>query len=269
MKTIVNILKARNYWLKELKIHSYSLKYCDSQSCDLEGEMTRKGKYTDSWILLALAFLKWRTIIFFKCKKVLRMCILQKRWPDAYRNSAWLHTLWILIRTGSVSGICTRGACLYINSIYPCVSSVQDMINVSCNELHLQSNHLAIDQIIFANPWQQIKSTPLSAFINKSLSLVCCAHLTSPHIDDRTFERINVMMWSDLLSERLATQAGIANAVLFIWLASANFADRLFATMLFGVVVNLLRVSAGSEVDAAAFQHDASSVQESDELMCH
>ena len=64
-------------------------------------------------------------------------------------------------------------------------------------------------------------------------------------------------------------QAGIANAVLFIQLASANFADRLFATVSFGVVANVLRISAGSEVDAVAFQHDASSVQESDELMCH
>lgn len=77
------------------------------------------------------------------------------------------------------------------------------------------------------------------------------------------------MTWSDLLSERLAMQAGIANAILFIQLASANVADRLFATMSFGVVANLLCVSAGSEVDAAAFQHNASSVQESDEFMCH
>lgn len=236
--------------------------------------MTHKGKCTDSWFLnfggiASTSIIKMKNNYFFKCKKVLRMCILQKRWPDGYSNSAWLHKLWILIRTGSVSGICTRGACLYINSIYPCVGSVQDMINMSCNKLHLQSNNLAIDQIIFANPWQQIKSTPLSAFINKSLSLVCCAYLTSPHIDDGTFEWISVMTWSDLLSERVATQAGIANAILFIRLASATFADRLFATMLFGVVVNLLRISAGSEVDAAAFQHDASSVQESDELMCH
>lgn len=68
---------------------------------------------------------------------------------------------------------------------------------MSYNDLHLQSNNLALDQIIFTKPWQQIKSTPSISFINKCLSLVWCAYLTSTH-DDRTFEWTNVMTQSDL-----------------------------------------------------------------------
>lgn len=53
MKTLPSILKARNYRLKEQKIHSYSLKYCDLQSHEW-GEWggvdrtTHRGKRTDS-----------------------------------------------------------------------------------------------------------------------------------------------------------------------------------------------------------------------------
>lgn len=151
-------------------------------------------------------------------------------------------------QTGSVSDTRTRDVCLCASSTYPSVGSVQDLTSMSCTELY---------QIIFTNPWQWINFTPLSAFINKCLSLIWCAYLTPTPINDRTFEQTNAMMWGIYCQEG---EPGRLRKLIPFWLSDlrlANFADRLFATMSFGGVANLLCIPAGSEADAAAFQQDA------------
>lgn len=128
-------------------------------------------------------------------------------------------------------------------------------LDVGSTHLDGGSTHLCVGSVQeIRSPLQNLVSGSnphlyLSAFINKCLSLIWCAYLTPTHSNEK-----GLMGWHGAFF----CQEGWAMLMCSLYLTCICKSSRLlFNTVSFGLLANVLCVSAGSEVDNVLYMHSS------------